>query len=211
MAIINAKRIDSISDLKATTEIHILECNNWPAFPYKPDVKFQIAHDDKHIFLRYTVREKEIRALYVVDQEPVYKDSCVEFFIEPVNDGFYYNFEFNCVGAALLGFGDSRYNRIRASADVMHQIIRTSSMEHKVQELQRGKFEWELEVVIPLTAFFKHQITSLSEQMTKANFYKCGDELTEPHYLSMHKIGTDKPDFQRPEYFGELYFEPANK
>lgn len=38
----------------------------------------------------------------------------------------------------------------------------------------------------------------------KANFYKCGDGLTVPHYLSWSPIVTEKPDFHRPEFFNQI-------
>ena len=37
------------------------------------------------------------------------------------------------------------------------------------------------------------------------NFYKCGDATEMPHYLSWNPIQTERPDFHRPEFFGELY------
>ncbi len=39
-----------------------------------------------------------------------------------------------------------------------------------------------------------------------ANFYKCGDKLTVPHFVTWNSIGTNKPDFHQPKFFGELYF-----
>jgi hypothetical protein len=41
----------------------------------------------------------------------------------------------------------------------------------------------------------------------KANFYKCGDELQTPHFLSWNPIEIDQPDFHRPDFFGTLEFE----
>ena len=41
----------------------------------------------------------------------------------------------------------------------------------------------------------------------KGNFYKCGDETDYPHFGMWNPVGTEKPDFHRPEYFGELIIE----
>ena len=38
----------------------------------------------------------------------------------------------------------------------------------------------------------------------KANLYKCGDNTDTEHYLSYFVVGCEKPDFHRPEYFGEI-------
>lgn len=34
-----------------------------------------------------------------------------------------------------------------------------------------------------------------------ANFYKCGDDLPAPYYLSWNKIIAPKPDFHYPDFF----------
>ena len=49
--------------------------------------------------------------------------------------------------------------------------------------------------------------SSLDGQTIKANFYKCGDELQTPHFLSWNPINIEKPDFHRPDFFGSLEFE----
>jgi hypothetical protein len=47
----------------------------------------------------------------------------------------------------------------------------------------------------------------LKGKTCRANFYKCGDDLPEPHFLSWNNIIADKPDFHLPQYFGTLTFE----
>jgi hypothetical protein len=41
----------------------------------------------------------------------------------------------------------------------------------------------------------------------RGNFYKCGDELSVPHFVSWTKINTPNPSFHVPECFGGLEFE----
>ncbi|MDE6269894.1 MAG: hypothetical protein K2M12_03440, partial [Muribaculaceae bacterium] len=41
----------------------------------------------------------------------------------------------------------------------------------------------------------------------RANFYKCGDLLSTPHFLSWNRVDTPHPDFHRPEYFGAIKFD----
>ena len=41
----------------------------------------------------------------------------------------------------------------------------------------------------------------------KANFYKCGDKLQTPHFLSWNRIDLPSPNFHRPDFFGTLEFE----
>ena len=68
------------------------------------------------------------------------------------------------------------------------------------------KTRWNLALIIPVEAFFHHAIISLEGMPMRANFYKCGDKLTKPHFLSWQKITVDHPDFHRPEFFGSLLF-----
>ena len=43
--------------------------------------------------------------------------------------------------------------------------------------------------------------------VAKGNFYKCGDMLSKPHFLSWNPIDTPSPDFHVPASFGLLTFE----
>jgi hypothetical protein len=40
----------------------------------------------------------------------------------------------------------------------------------------------------------------------RANFYKCGDSTSHPHWLTWAEVKLSKPDFHRKEFFGELEF-----
>ena len=89
----------------------------------------------------------------------------------------------------------------------MEKVSRWSSLGRTPFEERIGECTWEVALVIPYTVFIKHRITSLDGQTIKANFYKCGDELQTPHFLSWNPINIEKPDFHRPDFFGSLEFE----
>lgn len=180
---------------------------NWKAFPYQPEVQFRIAHTDDAILLHYKVREASVRAVAAGDNGAVWEDACVEFFSIPAGDGIYYNVECNCVGTLLIGAGAGRNNREHAPQEVMDKVQRWSSLGRKAFEERVGECSWELALVIPYSAFFKHQFTNLDGKSIRANFYKCGDKLQTPHFLSWNPIELEKPDFHRPEFFGTLNFE----
>ena len=179
---------------------------NWQEFTYKPECVFRIAQLRDGLFLHFKVKELDIRTEVMVDNGPVYTDSCVEFFIDPSGDGTYYNFEWNSNGVLLLGFGNSRINREMAGSEVMSGVFR-SPVKNMHADYNNERKEWELLVTIPFTAFFRHTVTSLTSKIAKGNFYKCGDKTKRPHYLTWNPINTLKPDFHRPEYFGDLFFE----
>jgi len=186
----------------------VIDNVNWAEkFPYKPDVHFRIAHTNSSIILNYKVTEKSVRAKYDQDNGSVWTDSCVEFFSIPGGDDIYYNIECNCIGTILLAAGASRENRDSAPQYALDLIKRWSSLGNEAFEERKGECSWEIVLIVPFAAFFKHQITSLDRKKIKANFYKCGDELETPHFLSWNPIKTKKPDFHRPDFFGDLEFE----
>ena len=179
---------------------------NWKDFDYKPDVKFSIAYADREILLKYYVTEQWFKAEKTETNQDVYEDSCVEFFMSPSADGIYYNLEFNGIGTCLMGSGTGRENSRRADPRIIARIRRMTSVGNKSVKERKGEFSWTLTMAIPLDVFFHHKITELKGKTFRANFYKCGDKLSVPHYVTWNPVKTEKPDYHRPEYFGLLKF-----
>ena len=179
---------------------------NWADFSVKPEVRFKIGYGEKEIFLKYYVNENCIKAEMTSPNQNVWEDSCVEFFVSPEGDGIYYNFEFNSIGSILLATGSSRNGRVYASNNMIKRIRHSSSMGNEPFSEREGDFYWTLTLAIPFELFFNHKIKDLKDKVFCANFYKCGDKLSTPHYLSWSPIETENPDFHRPEYFGKIRF-----
>jgi hypothetical protein len=177
---------------------------NWPTlFPYKPVCKFKIARSAQSLFIHFNIKEKNVQAIYSTDQEPVWEDSCVEFFCKLPEQEHYYNFEFNCIGTCLATKRKGREEDIQpVSEHKMKSIKRYASLGNEPFNEKTGHFEWELTVEIPFEVM-GIDINKLSETLL-ANFYKCGDGTAVPHYLSWSHIATETPDFHRPEFFGEI-------
>lgn len=187
-----------------------IAANNWPvSFPYTPSANFSLAHDGNALYVRFRVVEDCARALVTQDQGAVWEDSCVEFFVAFDGKG-YYNFEFNCIGVCLLSFREDGQAPVRASAEVMRMIGRDSTLGCEgfaERVLTTGdRVHWELNVRIPKEAFFVHRFDTLQGVEARANFYKCGDGLSKPHYLSWAPISAPSPNFHLPEFFGEVTF-----
>ncbi len=171
----------------------------------KPKVNFTIAHSGQAVLLNYAVTEKSVKAVYREINDPVYKDSCVEFFIGFNEDKYYYNLEFNCMGTCLAGFGKDRDNRLFLPKNIVKQI-KTNTKINKDQDTDL--ISWELNLYIPIAVFCHHDFISLEDVKCKLNFYKCGDDLPEPHFMSWSNVVTPKPNFHLPEFFGDGYFQP---
>jgi hypothetical protein len=180
---------------------HKIDCLPWPQFQYKPGCEFTIAHGGDCIFLKYFVSEDYILIRYMQPNDTVYRDSCVEFFISFNGDKRYYNLEFNCIGTCFLGYSFGNDDIEIAAAEVVKKIRHSTLMYSS-----EGKINWELTLVIPVDVFYRHDIKLLNLEKSRANFYKCGDDLPVPHYLAWNNIKSEKPNFHQPEFFGEITF-----
>lgn len=201
----NCANIDELHHELKQFPAHKIEQLSWPSYPYRPDVNFKIAHTPSSIYVEYEVKEKYLRAVYHNINDPVYRDSCVEFFIS-FDGERYYNFEFNSLGTALVGYGTKeRATRTRLAADVI-KTIKTKANIKKAKD-RRDDNEWTLQIEIPLSIFASEKVNDLKGRQAMANFYKCGDDLPQPHYVSWNKIDAPEPNFHLPAYFGVLEFK----
>lgn len=190
---------------------HRIDQVNWPDFPYHPLAEFRIMHSETEIYLQFHVREQGARATYDYDAgSSPYKDDCVEFFMIPSDrDPSYFNLEMNCIGHGTFHYGPNRQERNRCGDEIVHQIRRHSTLGSEAFGTREGEQEWTLTIAVPkrLYAQADLDLTQFSGRTVRANFYKCGDDTAVPHFLSWAPIGTPKPNFHVPEYFGEIHFE----
>lgn len=184
-----------------------LEMANWDEFPYHPKVAVQIAWNENELFLQYKVAEQSVKAEVTENNGRVWTDSCVEFFLSPEGNDVYYNLEMTCIGTALLGFRKKGDPTVHASDEQMATIRRISSLGNTPFPERKQQTEWQITMAIPWTVFFGHELTPTKGTKMKGNFYKCGDELSVPHFVSWTKINTPSPSFHNPEFFGGLEFE----
>lgn len=184
-----------------------IENVNWEEYPYKPSVRFRLAHTGTRILLQYEVSEDSIRAVAPHDNGKVWEDACVEFFAQPDEaSGTYYNFECNCVGTLLIGYGKPG-DREHASTEVLETVGRWSSIGREPFDEKPGPNHWTIALDIPASALFRNDIHTLDGVDMRANFYKCGDKLQTPHFLSWNKIDLPSPCFHCPPFFGKIHFE----
>lgn len=209
-----ADQIDSMFNA-SDIPFHQIDVENWKGFDYHPSVQFKIAYSPTEIYLQYLVTEEVIMAVYANDEGSApYKDSCVEMFIIPGENGVYYNLEMNCIGKGTFAGGAARLERTRFGQDVLsrirrHSTLGTQAFGVKTASENNGKsFTWQLTVAIPVELFSLSEVKPLKGRTIKANFNKCGDDMPgRRHYLTWNPVGTERPNFHTPEYFGNLYFE----
>jgi len=177
----------------------------WREFEEKPAVSFSIAHNGSHLFIKYNVTEKEVLARYRHINDPVYKDSCVEFFIVFNDEPSYYNIEFNRLGTCLGRFGPERENRAELPVEILKKIKYERTLR-QVKVNHEPEINWTLTVSVPVSVFCFHNFGSIQRQNCRMNFYKCGDDLSYPHYLAWNNIEWFEPNFHLPQFFGKVEF-----
>lgn len=158
----------------------------------------QVCWDEKGLYIRQTAKEAIVRAELEGPLARVCNDSCLEFFLRPTEAMHYLNFEFNPNASLYLGFRTGRANAVR--------LIPEKYLEQFAPKAERTADGWELCYHIPfafIQLFFPQWEAKAGLKMY-ANFYKCGDETPNPHYLAWSPINSATPEFHRPQDFGTL-------
>lgn len=126
---------------------------NWPDFSSNLSASVFFERRENNLLLRYFVEEPETVAVETGFNSPVYRDSCVEFFVAFDETG-YYNLEFNATGAVLGEFGTCRNNRSFIPSDILSAIDVRPSLGNNPFQLRSEKTNWALEILIPKEVFF---------------------------------------------------------
>lgn len=181
-----------------------------PAF--RPAVKAKMMYSNENIYVIFKVEDRFIRCVTKDVNGPVCEDSAVEFFFSPDEDApeKYFNFETNCGGTPLMFYNivPRKDFKILDPADI-NKIEIAHSLPQIINPEIVEPVTWTIEYRIPLSLLKKYaNVTQPKPGNTwKANFYKCADKTSNPHYLTWAHINNDKPDFHLPQFFGDLKFE----
>jgi len=180
---------------------------NWmDAYPHLPSVDFAVAHNGTSLLIHYRVTEKRTLGKMMNDLDPVYKDSCCEFFCMNEGDSLYYNIESNCIGSILMECGSGRGNRTASTKENLQCIDRWASLGRESIGLIEQETHWELALVLPVATFWQHNYSTFSGKTFRVNVYNCLGSGNDRQYVTWNPIDTPSPDFHRPEYFKRLYF-----
>jgi hypothetical protein len=202
----NEEDLHALGLLLNKQPLQLIDNSPWPEYKSTAKAGFSIAHNGNSILIRYEVEEKELKSITRDYNQNVHKDNCVEFFISFGTNGIaYYNIELNCLGSLKIGYGVGRGKRLPLAAEFLDQVRINTSINY-TRDNGSNLVKWQLLLNIPATVFSEDTITSFNGISCKANFYKCGDDLPDPHFLCWNRIEVESPDFHRPEYFGQLNF-----
>ncbi len=158
----------------------------------------QAAWDEEHLYIRLQAIEPHILRRFTGTLDPVCRDSCLEFFFCPKNDDRYFNFETNPNGALYVGYGRPGEKRCRLHRENFGKLFQVTPFE-----IPGG---WGMELTVPaeFIRIFVPDFTLQRGMTLRANFFKCGDETKQEHYMAWNPVGAPEPNFHLPEFFGEL-------
>lgn len=180
---------------------------------HRPETRFRLQYDQEGLYGIFSVRDRFVRCVAQKFQDPVCRDSCVEFFVRPATGRGYVNFEFSAVGILLAQhIADCRR---RPGTDDMRPLTKQEVSGIRIFHTLSGRIEQELteETCYELGFFLPFSIFSgthaspvpVSRTVWSGNVYKCGDDTSHPHWASWQPI--KKVNFHEPDCFGIFEFE----
>lgn len=170
-----------------------------------------LLYDEQAVHALFVCEDRHIAASEMRPNGDVYLDSCVEWFAMPApgRDGGYFNLEANCCGTVHLGFGPGRNGRRLAPPSVHEGLCVVTSIATPTKVESANDDGWWLAASLPfsvLSEFAGSEVAPASGAAWRANFYRCGGK-TDPQYACWNPIEWERPDYHRPEFFGNLLFE----
>ena len=180
---------------------------------HRPHVRCKLLYDDSSLYGLFLVEDRYVRCVHTGFQVPVWEDSCVELFVQPMPGKGYFNFEFNCGGALLASYvtDPTKVNGRVAGAGPLspeegRQVkVYTSlppTLEHEIED----EVTWSMEFAIPFTLFHAYvgELGKMAGREWLGNLYKCADKTTHPHWASWSPLR--ERNFHAPWDFAVLRF-----
>lgn len=181
---------------------------------HRPEVHTKLLYDDTGLYVFFNVKDRYVVSTHTKYQDSVCQDSCVEFFVQPKAGKGYFNFEINAGGTMLLTYieaPDRKTGENRKITQVPWDLAKNVTIHHALPETvtpeRTEPVEWQVEYFIPFSLFeqFVGPLKKIPGQSWRANFYKCADKSSHPHWISWAPLG-EKLSFHLPYYFGTLRF-----
>ncbi|HOV73425.1 MAG TPA: carbohydrate-binding family 9-like protein [Candidatus Hydrogenedentes bacterium] len=188
---------------------------------HHPRAEAKMLYDDANLYGLFRVEDRYVVCRHEGYQAAVYEDSCVEFFVKPKPDRGYMNFEMSCGGNLLLycisdwrrksypaGPDDEFESFVKVPKTIGARVALFHSMPARIDTEITAPVVWTLEFHIPLDVLEEYigPLRPLAGQTWRANFNKCADASSHPHWATWAPIGPEL-NLHQPEHFGVLRFE----
>ncbi|MDF2835737.1 MAG: gfo/Idh/MocA family oxidoreductase [Paenibacillus sp.] len=196
------------ADIRDGAELAIAHYR-WTPEHHGPKARAALSYTSDELQICLRAYETDPLTRFTAHNDPVYKDSCLEFFLQPSpeEDARYLNLELNAAGTLLIGIGAARQNRLYLRHEELPPLhIRASKNQ---RDPLTGETYWEVRFRLSLTwlASLFPTFRPRPGAKMRGNLYKCGDETSYPHYGSWSPVRADAPDFHRSEDFGWLVLD----
>ena len=178
---------------------------------HRPRTQAKVAYDDEALYVIFHVEDQYVRAVAPQHQSRVCSDSCSEFFFvtgTDINQG-YFNIEMNCGGIMLFHFQPvPKQDVVTVTQDHLAQMEVAHSLPATVDPEILDPTTWTVEYRLPIAILEKYcPVVKPSPGIVwHANFYKCADDTSHPHWLTWAHVDPSPRGFHRPDTFGELIF-----
>ncbi len=183
---------------------------------HRPRTLARLVYDENALYGIFSVADRYVRCVHMGYQSDVYEDACVEFFVQPAEGHGYFNFEMNACGQLLCGHVEDPTRLpngdLLKSERLPEALGRTVEVRGpffaSVPEEIADPLTWTLGFRIPL-AVMAHYVGPLGDLKGKtwhANFNKCAENNSHPHWATWSPIG-EALNFHQPDKFGRLVFE----
>lgn len=205
--------IDAIWDKPQWQNIESIVLNNYMGIvpEFRPYTEARMMYDDYNIYVIFKTADRYVLCENKHTNDPVWEDSCVEFFFAPDKNlpDRYFNLEINCGGTALMHYNIIPREQFKViDVEDIEQIEIAHSLPKIVYPEVTEPVTWIIEYRIPVNVLRKNSIITHPEKgvVWKGNFYKIAENTTNPHYITWAPVNNDKPDFHLSEFFGNIRF-----
>lgn len=204
------------SDEWKNSEIAELQSIRPESSDFIPLVQVKLLYNNEGISGIFYVEDKYVKRSRTTHMDPVWNDSCVEFFVKPIPGKGYFNFEFNCIGVLYASYvsnpertDDGFKEFTMFSKEECGKVEIVSSLKESIEPEYKESLIWTLQFFIPfsLIEIFAGKLDLEKKNEWSCNFYKCADESSHPHWISWAPIR--ELNFHSPESFGKLFFEKS--
>lgn len=171
--------------------------------PYRPRTWFSLCGvQGEGLYLRMYSQESPLCCVCKDRDDPVWCDSCMEFFVQPIPEhAAYLNIEMNPNGVYLSQFGTTREDRVFLKEITQQTPTITPFSVHD---------GWGVTLFLPDTLIadvYQTQYHTCHGNLLRGNFYKCGDETPRPHYGAYYPVEDLALGFHNPGCFGWMRLE----
>lgn len=167
------------------------------------------AVEGKGLYARLWSFEENVRCVFTKRDDPVYRDSCLEFFLSPFEGEIYpyINFEMNPRGVILSEFGNGR----GSARSHLAELSEEAPVVTPFSVTENGNTAWGVELFASekLLSDVMDKPFKIAPMQLRGNFYKCGDDTDIPHYGAFSPVDTVEKGFHNPEKFAVLMFEKS--